>query len=166
MSDVSDPSNTFDSAKYRQVLGHFPTGVTVVTAMDDAGPVGLAVSSFTSVSLEPPEVLFCATKTSSSWARIHTAGRFSVNILAADQEDVCRVFASPATDKFIEIGWKRSSNGCPLIDGVLAHIDCSIGQVVDAGDHHVVIGTVENLEVLREHEPLVFYRGGFGTFAI
>ena len=107
MTEISDDSPTFDTAKFRQVLGHFPTGVTVITAMDDGVPVGMAIGSFASVSLDPAEVLFCAAKTSSSWPRIQGAGKFCVNILAEDQEDVSRVFASKAADKFAEIGWRR-----------------------------------------------------------
>ena len=110
MSDISDDSPTFDSAKYRQTLGHFPTGVTVMTAMHDGKPVGMAVGSFTSLSLEPPQVLFCAGKSSSSWPKIEAHGSFCVNILADDQEDVSRVFASKAEDKFTEIGWKHTAN--------------------------------------------------------
>src|SRR6185503_11839835 len=81
--------SAFDSAKYRQVLGHFPTGVTVITAIDDGTPVGMAIGSFASLSLEPPSILFCAGKQSSSWPKVQAAGSFCVNILADDQEDVC-----------------------------------------------------------------------------
>ena len=161
MTDSTNP-NPFDSAKYRQVLGHFPTGVTVVTAMTDDGPAGMAIGSFSSVSLEPPLVLFCPQKTSGSWNRIKDSGRFCVNILGDDQEDVSRVFASKAEDKFAEIGWKRSGNGAPQITGVLAHIDCDIHEILDGGDHDIVLGMVTGLEVNHEGGPLVFFRGGYG----
>lgn len=166
MTDIVDDSPTFDGAKYRQVLGHFPTGVTVVTAMHEGKPVGMAVGSFTSLSLDPPQVLFCAGNTSSSWPKVQQHGSFCVNILAEDQEDVCRVFASKAEDKFAEIGWKHSGNNCPLIDGVLAYIDCTIENVVESGDHFVVIGAVSDLDVRHEGGPLLFYRGGYGRFTI
>lgn len=166
MSDMSDDTTTFDAAKFRQVLGHFPTGVTVVTARTPDGPVGMAIGSFTSLSLEPPQVLFCAGKQSSSWPRIRATGTFCVNILAEDQEDVCRVFASRAADKFAEVGWRRSGNGSPIIDGSLAYIDCRIDGVIESGDHFIVIGGVQDLEVLHEGGPLVFFRGGYGRFSV
>lgn len=162
MSDLSDDSPTFDTAKFRQVLGHFPTGVTVITAMNDGAPVGMAIGSFASLSLEPPQVLFCPAKSSSSWPKIQAAGKFCVNILAEDQEDVSRVFASKAADKFAEIGWRRSGNGSPIIEGVLAYIDCDIATVVEGGDHEIVVGAVTDLEVRHEGGPLVFFRGGYG----
>jgi flavin reductase (DIM6/NTAB) family NADH-FMN oxidoreductase RutF len=166
VSDISDDGATFDSAKFRQVLGHFPTGVTVITARGVDGPVGFAVGSFASLSLEPPQVLFCAGQSSSTWPKIEAAGRFCVNVLAESQEDVCRVFASKAPDKFAEVGWKHSGNGSPLLEGVLAYIDCDIAQVVASGDHHVVIGAVTDLEVAHEGGPLLFYRGGYGRFTV
>jgi flavin reductase (DIM6/NTAB) family NADH-FMN oxidoreductase RutF len=153
---------TFDSAKFRQVLGHFPTGVTVITAITDGTPVGMAIGSFASLSLDPAQVLFCPAKASSSWPKIQAAGKFCVNILAEDQEDVSRVFASKADDKFAEIGWRRSGNGSPIIDGVLAYIDCDIAGVLDGGDHDIVVGAVNDLEVRHEGGPLVFFRGGYG----
>jgi 3-hydroxy-9,10-secoandrosta-1,3,5(10)-triene-9,17-dione monooxygenase reductase component len=159
-------ATTFDSAKYRQVLGHFPTGVTVITAIAEGTPVGMAIGSFASLSLEPPSILFCAGKQSSSWPKVQAAGSFCVNILADDQEDVCRVFASKAPDKFAEIGWKRSGNGSPILDGVLAYIDCTVGDVVEAGDHYIVIGEVDDLEVRHEGGPLLFFRGGYGRFSL
>jgi 3-hydroxy-9,10-secoandrosta-1,3,5(10)-triene-9,17-dione monooxygenase reductase component len=166
MSEIADESTTFDGAKFRQVLGHFPTGVTVITARTADGPVGMAVGSFTSLSLAPPQVLFCAGDASTTWPVIREHGSFSVNILAEDQEDVCRVFASKAADKFAEVGWKHSGNGNPLINGVLAWIDCRIAQIVESGDHAVVIGDVDDLHVEREGGPLVFFRGGYGRFEI
>lgn len=157
----------FDSAKFRQVLGHFPTGVTVVTAAADDGPVGLAVGSFSSASLDPPLVAFFPAKSSSSWPRIEAAGSFCVNILGAEQEEVCRRFASKGDDKFAGLGWHPAPSGAPLLDGALAWIDCDVESVVDAGDHHCVLGRVRELEVGDDaHGPLLFYRGGYGRFAV
>ena len=166
MTDIASDGSSFDSAKYRQVLGHFPTGVTVITALVDGTPAGMAVGSFASLSLEPPQVLFCAGHSSSTWPKIKQAGSFCVNILSEDQEDVCRVFASKAEDKFAEIGWKRSGTGSPLIEGVMAYIDCDIETVVASGDHDVVVGGVRDLEVLHEGGPLLFFRGGYGRFQL
>lgn len=155
-----------ESAKYRQVLGHFPTGVTVITAVADEVPVGMAVGSFSSVSLDPPLVAFFAAKTSSSWPRIRAAGAFCVNILGEEQEDVCRRFASKDEDKFAGLGWRSTALGSPLLDGVLAWIDCEIESVTEAGDHECVIGRVHELEVGHDGAPLVFFRGGYGRFAV
>ena len=120
-----------DSAHFRQVLGHFPTGVTVITAATDDGPVGLAVGSFASVSLEPPLVAFFAGKGSSSWPRIEATGSFCVNILAEAQEEVCRRFASKEPDKFAGLGWHAAGSGSPLLEGVLAWIDCDVASVTE-----------------------------------
>ena len=166
MTDITSDSSSFDSAKYRQVLGHFPTGVTVITAVVDGAPAGMAVGSFASLSLEPPQVLFCAAHSSTTWPKIKQAGSFCVNILAEDQEDVCRVFASKGEDKFAEIGWKRSGTGSPLLEGVMAYIDCDIETIVASGDHDVVVGAVRDLEVLHEGGPLLFFRGGYGRFQL
>ena len=159
------PHTAIDTARYRQVLGHFTTGVTVVTSDHADGPVGLAIGSFFSVSLEPPLVGFCPSKTSNSWPRIHEAGAFCVNILAEDQEDVCRVFAGKETDKFKNVGWKPSTLGAPVLSDVLAWIECEIESVHDAGDHEIVVGIVRELKVERETNPLVFFRGGYANLA-
>jgi flavin reductase (DIM6/NTAB) family NADH-FMN oxidoreductase RutF len=163
---VSAHTSSIDSARFRQVLGHFPTGVTVVTATTPEGPVGLAVGSFFSVSLEPPLVAFCAGKTSSSYPRVEAAGHFVVNVLGDHQEDVCRVFAGKG-DKFAGLGHRPSPvNGAPVVNDVLAWLDCDIDTVHEAGDHWIVVGRVREMEVGDERGgPLVFYRGGFGRFA-
>lgn len=156
----------FDSAKYRQVLGHFPTGVTVITAAPDGEPVGLAVGSFSSVSLDPPLVAFFPGRSSSSWPKIESAGSFCVNILAEDQEEVCRRFASKDEEKFAGLGWTPAGSGSPLIDGAIAWIDCDIHSVIDAGDHHCVLGLVRDLGVGHDGPPLIFFRGGYGRFTV
>lgn len=158
--------SAFDSGKYRQVLGHFTTGVTVIAAATDDGPVGLAVGSFSSVSLDPPLVGFFADNGSSSWPKIQATGSFCVNILGEDQEDVCRRFASKEPDKFAGLGWSPAGSGSPLLDGVIAWIDCDLDQVVPAGDHVLVLGAVRNLDVADDGPPLLFFRGGYGRFAV
>jgi 3-hydroxy-9,10-secoandrosta-1,3,5(10)-triene-9,17-dione monooxygenase reductase component len=156
--------SVIDQATYRQVLGHFPTGVTVVAGMDGDEPVGLAVGSFFSLSLDPMLVGFCPDRSSTSWARMADSGTFCVNVLGAHQEDVCRAFAMSGEDKFAGIGWRPAESGSPLIDGVLAWIDCAVDAVRDGGDHHIVIGRVLGMGVGDEHEgPLVFYRGGYAN---
>lgn len=157
---------SFDSARYRQVLGHFTTGVTVITAVVEDGPVGMAVGSFSSVSLDPPLVGFFAGKTSTSWPKIELAGAFCVNILGEEQEDICRRFASKESDKFAGLGWSPAGSGSPQLDGAIAWIDCDIDQVVDAGDHVLVMGAVRDLDVGHDGPPLVFFRGGYGRFGV
>lgn len=151
-------------ALLRQVLGRFPTGVVVVTASDGAVPVGLSVNSFTSVSLDPPLIAFCADRRSRSWAAIRRSRAFCVNVLAEDQEAVSRVFATRGAEKFGGVGWSPAPSGSPLLEGVLAWIDCRIEAVHDGGDHEICVGRVDQLGVEREDGPLVFYRGGYGRF--
>jgi flavin reductase (DIM6/NTAB) family NADH-FMN oxidoreductase RutF len=159
--------SSFDEAKFRQVLGHYPTGVVVVTAIaEDGEPAGLAIGSFTSVSLDPPLVAFFPDKKSSSWPRIATAGSFCVNILGEDQEDLSRVFASKGTDKFASIGWRPGRTGAPVINDVIAWIECTIERIDDAGDHWVVLGRVVDLDVGHSGGPLLFFRGGYGRYEV
>jgi flavin reductase (DIM6/NTAB) family NADH-FMN oxidoreductase RutF len=166
MSDVEDTSApNIDTARFRQVLGHFPTGVTIVTGLEGSDPVGLTCGAFFSISLDPPLVGFCADKSSKSWPRIQPSGRFCVNVLGQDQEDVSRVFATSGADKFSGLGWKKGSTGSPIINDVLAWIECTIDAEHEAGDHTVVVGRVVELHVGDEPEgPLLFYRGGYGRF--
>jgi flavin reductase (DIM6/NTAB) family NADH-FMN oxidoreductase RutF len=159
--------SSFDEAKFRQVLGHYPTGVVLVTAIaDDGQPAGLAIGSFTSVSLDPPLVAFFPDKKSSSWPRIETAGSFCVNILGEAQEDLSRVFASKGADKFASIGWRPGRTGAPVINDVIAWIECTIERVDDAGDHWIVLGRVVDLEVGVDGGPLLFFRGGYGRYEV
>ena len=150
-----------DPAEMRRVLGHFASGVTIVAGFEGGQPVGFACQSFTSVSLDPPLVLFCPAHTSSTWPRIQASGSFSVNVLAADQLELCKRFATSGGDKFAGISWHETPWG-PSIDGVLATVHCDIEQVHQAGDHDVVIGHVRQLVTHREDGPLLFWRGEFG----
>ena len=162
---MSSSHAPFDAAKYRQVLGHFPTGVTVITALSNDVPVGLAVGSFASLSLDPPLVLFCPGSQSSSWPKIRATGSFCVNILSADQEHICRVFAGKDPDKFASIEWSRTKDtGSPRIEGALAWIDCDIENVLPGGDHDIVVGRIRDLDAHDSAGPLVFYRGGYGRY--
>jgi 3-hydroxy-9,10-secoandrosta-1,3,5(10)-triene-9,17-dione monooxygenase reductase component len=161
------PGNArIDSAKFRQVLGHFPTGVTVVTAASGDDPVGLAVGSFCSASLDPPLVAFFPAKGSSSWPRIHETGSFCVNVLGEDQEEVSRRFATRGVDKFAGLGWRPAASGSPVLDGVIAWVDCDIHHVTEAGDHHCVLGLVRDMEIGHEGGPLIFFRGGYSRLGV
>lgn len=145
----------------RRVLGAFVSGVTIVTGTDEGEPVGFACQSFASVSLEPPLVLFCAARTSRSWPRIRRSGGFCVNVLAADQQEVCSVFATAGADRFAGVSWHPTQWG-PALDDSIATVMCDIEAVHVAGDHDVVIGHVRQLVTSREHGPLVYFRGSFG----
>ena len=155
----------FDSTTFRRVLGHYPTGVCVVTAVDQDGPTGMVVGSFTSVSLDPPLVAFFPAKSSSSWPRIEEAGRFCVNVLASDQQLLCRQFSAKGADKFAGVAHRVSFLGSPILDGVVAWIDCTLEAVHEAGDHYIVLGRVKALEVDRPDKPLLFFQGAYGEFA-
>ena len=160
------PATTIPAATFRETLGHYPTGVAVVTGIAaDGAPVGMVVGSFTSVSLDPPLVAFLPTKASGSWARLSAAERFCVNVLAADQEDLCRRFASRAPDKFDGVPWSPAPGGSPVLDGAVAWIECDHHQVVDGGDHWIVLGAVTDLAVARPALPLLFFQGGYGRFS-
>jgi flavin reductase (DIM6/NTAB) family NADH-FMN oxidoreductase RutF/DNA-binding IclR family transcriptional regulator len=155
-----------EMARFRQVLGHFPTGVAVITGVDaDGQPAGMAIGSFSSVSLDPPLVAFMPDKSSSSWPKFRDSGHFCVNILGSDQESVCRTFAVSGGDKFAELAWHPATSGSPILDGVLAWIDCDIEVVHEAGDHYIVIGAVRELDVGSTALPLVFFQGGYGRFS-
>jgi flavin reductase (DIM6/NTAB) family NADH-FMN oxidoreductase RutF len=157
-------ARTFDEARFKEALGHFATGVTVVTAMEEGAPVGFTCQAFTSLSLDPPMVALAPAKSSTSWPRIAQAGSFCVNILESRQEALCRSFAVSGGDKFTGVGWHPGSTGSPVLEGALAWIDCRLGLIHDAGDHELVIGHVVELGV-GEGVPLLFYRGGFGQFS-
>jgi 3-hydroxy-9,10-secoandrosta-1,3,5(10)-triene-9,17-dione monooxygenase reductase component len=149
---------------FRAVLGHFCTGVTIVTANDAGGPVGFTAQSFTSLSLEPPLILFCPGKASTTWPRIEAARNFCINVLSEDQEELCRGFAMRGADKFAGIGYTPAPHtGAPLLTGALAWIDCRLETVHDGGDHLIAVGRVLDLGI-HEGKPLLFYRGGFGRF--
>jgi len=161
---VSGPGAGIDEGLFKAVLGRFATGVTVVTAASEEGPVGFTCQAFTSLSLAPPLVALAPGKSSTSWPRIAAARTFCVNILAAGQEELCRRFArsvpSPGS-KFDGVSFRPAPSGAPLLDGVLAWVDCRLVAVHDAGDHELVVGEVQDLGV-GSGEPLVYYQGHFG----
>lgn len=151
----------FEPDVLRRVMGHVPTGVSVVTGLHEGQPVGLAVGSFVSVSLEPPLVGFLVDHGSTSWPRNEQASRFVVNLLAEHDESTCRKFARSGGTKFTGVGWRSSGLGSPVIDDALAWFDCTLYQRLPAGDHWFVLGAVADLSVRHAGRPLVFYRGGY-----
>ena len=155
-----------DPATYRTVLGHFATGVSLITAVDGEEPVGMACNSFTSVSLDPALVLFCAAKASSTWPRIQSAGKWAANILGEDGEEMCRLFAQKGADRFAHVSYTIGRSGSPILRDALAFVDCETIAEHDAGDHLIVVGKVLELGYQSEGKPLLFYRGGYGRFEI
>jgi flavin reductase (DIM6/NTAB) family NADH-FMN oxidoreductase RutF len=135
-----------------------------VTGLSDGAPLGLAVNSFTSVSLDPPFVAVSVSRRSTTWPKLRDSGAFCVNVLAEDQELVSRTFATHDVDGFVGGGWKPAPSGAPILAGVLAWVDCTIEAEYEAGDHLIVVGRVQALDRLHEGGPLVFYRGGYGRF--
>ena len=153
----------FDQARFREVLGHFATGITIVTATDEGEPVGFSCQSFAALSLEPPMVILAPAKSSTSWPRIARAGAFCVNILGEHQEAVCRAFAVSGGNKFDGVDWTPGVTGSPLIEGSLATVECTLGAIYEGGDHELVTGHVVDMEI-GKGSPLIFYRSGFGRF--
>ncbi|HET9076132.1 MAG TPA: flavin reductase family protein [Acidimicrobiales bacterium] len=152
-----------DPGEFRSVLGHFASGVALLTGAHGGQPAGLTCQSFFSLSLDPPLVAVAPSRKSTSWPRVASSGSICVNVLAADQEPLARNFARTGTDKFAGVGWTPGSNGAPRLHGALAWIDCQVQDVHDGGDHHLVVARVVELES-APGQPLLFYRGGFGSF--
>jgi 3-hydroxy-9,10-secoandrosta-1,3,5(10)-triene-9,17-dione monooxygenase reductase component len=155
---------SLESALLRKVLGHFCTGIVVITAHDGQRLLGFTCQSVASVSVEPPYISFCAAQTSTSWPRIRAAGAVCVNILAADQRSICTRFATSGGHKFSGVRWHRGSNGAPVIEGALASIEADIVFEYAAGDHTIVVAHVTSLHAHEHREPLLFFRGGYGVF--
>lgn len=150
------------TAELRRVLGHFATGVTIVTGMaPDGRPVGFACQSFASVSLEPPLVLFCASRSGRSWPLLRHTGVFCVNVLRHDQRELADRFGSPTGRRYEGLEWRRSAHGAPSLPGALMRVHGAITEVHEAGDHDVVLGRVLGLEDGKPGRPLLFYRGRF-----
>lgn len=155
-----------EPAEFRRVLGNYPTGVCAITAISpDGAPVAMIVGTFSSVSLDPPLVGFFPDKRSTSWPQIERAGGFCVNVLGSDQQPVCRRLSASGTDKFAEVPFALSDNGAPILEGATAWIDCTLHDVTEAGDHFLVLGRVLAMATVREADPLLFFRGRYGSFA-
>jgi len=150
----------FDSQRFRQVLGQVPTSVVVVTGFDAQGtPLGITIGSFVSVSLDPPLVGFLPGVSSRTWAAIAATKKFAVNVLGADQGELCWRFAKESDDRFADVEWSPSTNGRPSLAGSLVTIDCDLESNEVHGDHHFSVGRVTHLDVLREANAMAFYRG-------
>ena len=148
------------ATEFRDMLGHWPTGVVVVTGGDEEQPTGMSCNSFTSVSLDPPLVGFFPAKGSSTWPDIRRTGKFCVNILASHHEEISRQFARKGADRFQGVAWEMRPGG-PGLDEAVAWIECEISEEIDTGDHTLVLGLVKSFEVRDGAEPLIFHRGTY-----
>lgn len=148
---------------FKQALGNYPTGVTIVTTTEkDGTPVGLTVNSFASVSLDPLMVLWSIDHKVSSLETFTNQGRFAIHILAGNQQKECSTFASKNVDRFSTCNWELSDNGLPIIEGAFAVLECETHQAIVAGDHTILIGKVTNIRVSEEKDPMLYHRRQFG----
>lgn len=155
-----------DGGDLRKVFGCFPSGVTAVCAEIDGVPVGMAASSFTSVSLDPPLILVCADNGSATWAKLRDVARLGVSILSADQDVACRQLAARDGDRFSECTWTATDDGAVFIEGASAWLDCTLDQEVPAGDHVIAVLRIVALEADPSIEPLVFHGSRFARLAV
>ena len=162
MSGRDRPRRIVEPDQMREVLGHFASGVTVLTALTGEGPIGFTCQSFSSLSLDPPLVVFAPGRSSATWPRLRDLGRFCVNVLAEGQDDVSRSFARSGVDKFEGVRWTTSAGGSPVLDGVVAWIDAALWAEYDGGDHTLVAAQVLDLGADAERRPLLFPRGAYG----
>ncbi len=164
-----DERAPLDAAEFRSVLGHFASGVTIITAPGEPGPAGFACQSFASLSLDPPLVAFMVGRTSTTWPRLARAGVFCVNVLGAEQGGLCRAFAVSGADKFAGVHHTPAPvTGSPRLADVPAWVDCTIHAVHTGGDHLIVVGRVEALgtdPAAAQQGPLLFHRGAFARLA-
>jgi 3-hydroxy-9,10-secoandrosta-1,3,5(10)-triene-9,17-dione monooxygenase reductase component len=152
-----------DPRAFRDALGRFATGVAFVTAAPDGEPAGLIVNSLTSVSLEPPLVSFCPSRSSLTWSRMRRARRFAVNILGRQHEPFARRATPAGSDRFAGLDWELGSGGVPLLTDALASLECEIVAEHPTGDHSIVVGRVHNLRISPINDPLVFFATEFGA---
>lgn len=158
-------SRPITGEEFRRVLGHLPTGVTVITAQGRRGPVGMAANSVTSASLDPPLILFCPAKSSDTWPEIREAARFCVNVVPEGGEALTRQFARKDCDRFVGVRWHARAGG-PGLDEAVAWIECSLREEHDAGDHTIAVADVTAMATAESAEPLLFLRGRYGRFSL
>jgi flavin reductase (DIM6/NTAB) family NADH-FMN oxidoreductase RutF len=160
-----EPQRIVDPRVMRDVLGHFASGVTVLTADTDEGPIGFTCQSFSSLSLDPPLVAFAPARSSRTWQRLRTIGRFCINVLAEGQGAVSQNFARSVPDKFAGVRWTPSPHGSPVLDDVVAWIDGELWAEYDGGDHTIVVARVLDLGASADRRPLLYHRGSYGLLS-
>lgn len=152
-----------ESAQLREVLGHFASGIVVVTGLDGDRPLGFTCQSFSSLSLDPPLISLSPARSSSTWPRLRALGSFCVNVLADDHEVHSTRFARSGGDKFTGLAWQSAPSGAPLLEGVCAWVDCVLWREYDGGDHTIVVGRVRALGAESSRKPLLFHRGRYAV---
>ncbi|WP_410534776.1 flavin reductase family protein [Streptomyces sp. KL2] len=152
---------SLDQRSFRDILGRFATGVVLVTTQTAHGPVGMAVNSFTSVSLDPPLIALCAGRTSTTWPDIRAAGKFAVSILGERHEELCRLFSTPGANRFSGREWARTQAGHPIPADGLGWLDCEITVIHQVGDHELVVASADRGALTDTGRPLVFQAGRF-----
>jgi flavin reductase (DIM6/NTAB) family NADH-FMN oxidoreductase RutF len=155
------PPETLDPAELRRVFGVFPSGVVAIAALIDGAPVGMAASSFTSVSLDPPLVSICVANTSTTWPQLRDAPRFGISVLAADQAEAGRQLAARNSDRFANLDWRATADGAVRLGGASAWLHCSTHAVYAGGDHDIVVLRVHDLDADHAIRPLVFHASKF-----
>jgi flavin reductase (DIM6/NTAB) family NADH-FMN oxidoreductase RutF len=159
----ANPAPARDARTFRDALGRLATGVAFVSAAPDGEPAGLIVNSLTSVSLEPPLISFCPSRSSLTWSRMRRAGRFGVNILGRQHERFAKRATPAGADRFAGLNWEHGHGGVPLLTDALATLECEILAEHPTGDHWIVVGHVNNLHMTPVKDPLVFFAGAFGA---
>ncbi len=153
-----------DEQQFRNALGRFASGVTVVTIADGDEKTGLTVSAFCSLSLEPPYILICINNSSSALAMIDRTKQFAVNILAADQRDLSNRFASRSDDKFDGVKYHPGKSGLPLLNDTVATLECALVNTFPGGDHTIYVGRVDEAFIDASKSPLLYYHGQYSAF--
>lgn len=149
-----------DNKKFRNAMGHFATGVTVVTIKSNEGKLmGFTANAFTSLSVEPPMILICIDKNATSMTAFKPNHPFAINILEKNKEDNCRLFSKKSDDKFKDVSYDSSEDGVPILKDNLATIECDVAGIIEGGDHYIVTGNVKNVIYDDRKEPLLFFRG-------
>ncbi|KIL73273.1 flavin reductase family protein [Bacillus badius] len=148
---------------FKEVMGNYPTGVTIVTGVSEDGtPVGLTVNSFASVSLDPLMILWSIDHGVSTIKAFTEGGKFAVHVLAGEQQELCKTFATKGVDRFSQCKWEMSETGLPIIEAAFGVFECETFQAVEAGDHTVLIGNVTNIRLDKEKDPMLYHRRCFG----
>ena len=161
-------TKAIEAADYRRIIGQFATGVTVVTTANDGLLHGMTANAITSVSLDPPLLLVCIDKAAHSHEQFTQSGRFTVNVLAEDQQEVSQIFAAttePEQGRLQGVACHLGANGAPVIVGCLAYIECTVADHCEGGDHTIFIGGVEDAKAVGEAVPLLFYQGKYRRLA-
>jgi len=154
-------SRRLTSEEFREVIGHFASGVTVVTVSVDGRPYGTTASAVTSLALEPPMLLVCMNRESETGRAMASAGSFAVNILGEDHEELSNLFAKKGADRFSATPWRVGVSGAPVLEEAIAYLDCNFEAEYPGGDHKIIVGRVLDLDMREGALPLLFYQGGY-----